>query len=95
MSHKSITAVLPLILLLVANTVVADSQPGRSIGVETRSWLELQSGGAAASKNHQIVSGPVADRIYQRYLKSFEHPIPEFYKSNQSGNMGGGGGSSK
>ena len=95
MSHKSITAALPLLLLFSANAATADSQPGRSIGVETRSWLELQSSGTAASKNRQTVSGPVADAIYERYVESFKYPIPEYYKSSQSGSMSGGGGSSK
>jgi Protein of unknown function (DUF3613) len=90
MSHKPITVLLPLILLLADNPVFAESQPGRSIGVETRSWLELQSSGAAASKNRQTVLGPVADAIYKRYVDSFKHPIPEYYKSEQSGKMGGG-----
>ena len=90
MSHKSITALLPLILLSGANTAVADSLERSAVGVETRRWLELQSSGAEASKNRQTVSGPVADEIYKRYVDSFKHPIPEFYKSEDSGDIGGG-----
>ena len=97
MFQKSITAVLPLILLFGAHIAAADSLD-RSVGEETRRWLELQSSGAAASKNPQTVSGPVADAIYQRYVESFRHPIPESYKSDQNGygggsGSGGGGGS--
>ncbi len=95
MSHKLITAVLPLILLSGPNPAFADSL-AYSIGMEPRRWLELQSSGVEASKNRQMLSGPVADEIYKRYLKSFEHPIPEFYKTYQggggSGGMSGGGG---
>jgi hypothetical protein len=90
MSHKSIAAALPLILLSGANMAAADSLD-RAVGEETRRWLELQSSGAAASKNPQTVSGPVADAIYQRYVESFTHPIPEFYKNEQNGNGYGGG----
>jgi hypothetical protein len=99
MFQKSITAVLPLILLSGANIAAADSLD-RSVGEETRRWLELQSSGAAASKIPQTVSGPVADAIYRRYVESFTHPIPESYKNDQngygggSGSGGGGGGGS-
>lgn len=46
-------------------------------GDESRAWLDLQAGGNAASPTPASVPGEVADRVYARYLKSFEHPIPE------------------
>jgi hypothetical protein len=88
MSYKLITAVLPLSLFFSVNSAVADPLE-RSVGEETRRWLELQSSGAAASTTRQTVSGPVADAIYQRYVESFTHPIPEFYKSDKDGSNGG------
>jgi hypothetical protein len=88
MSHQSITAVLPLILLFGAKTATADLPPGRPVGEETRRWLELQRSGTAASTTRQTVSGPIADAIYQRYVDSFKHPIPEFYQSKQDGDSG-------
>ncbi|MDO9422613.1 MAG: DUF3613 domain-containing protein [Methylobacter sp.] len=88
MSHPSIKAVLPLILLFGADIAAADSQE-RSSGEETRAWLELQRSGVAASTTRQTVAGPVADEIYRRYVDSFKHPIPEFYKSDKDGGSGG------
>lgn len=88
MLRKLITAVAPLIMLCAAETVIADSSRGRPVGEETRRWLELQSSGVAASKSRQTVTGPVADAIYRRYVDSFKHPIPEFYKSKQEGEFG-------
>lgn len=89
MLRKLITAVAPLIMLCAAETAFADSSRGRPVvGEETRRWLELQSSGVAASKSRQTVTGPVADAIYQRYVDSFKHPIPEFYKSKQEGEFG-------
>jgi hypothetical protein len=89
MSYKLITAVLPLSLFFSVNSAVADPLE-RSVGEETRRWLELQNSGAAASTTRQTISGPVADAIYQRYVESFTHPIPEFYKNDQNGSGSGG-----
>lgn len=47
-------------------------------GSETRSWLELQRSGQAAAPERPV-SGAVASRTYKRYLKSFDHPLPEFF----------------
>jgi Protein of unknown function (DUF3613) len=88
MSHQSIAALLPLVLLFAAEIAAADSLE-QSVGEETRRWLELQRSGVAASETRQTVSGPVADAIYKRYVESFQHPIPEFYKSEQNGGSGG------
>lgn len=43
-------------------------------------WLELQRSGTAASSHAQPMSGEVMEKVHQRYLKSFEKPIPEFYE---------------
>ncbi|HEU4707773.1 MAG TPA: DUF3613 domain-containing protein [Methylophilaceae bacterium] len=48
-----------------------------------KSWLELQSSGKAASSQPQPLSGPAMDRVHERYLKSFSHPIPPYYKHAQ------------
>ncbi|HBA66666.1 MAG TPA: DUF3613 domain-containing protein [Methylococcaceae bacterium] len=80
-----------LVLSFNASITFAESSSSseRSVGKETRRWLELQSSGVAASTSRQTVSGPVADAIYRRYLDSFKHPIPEFYKSKQDGEGSG------
>lgn len=46
----------------------------------THKWLELQRSGKAASTQAQPISGEVMDKVHQRYIKSFERPIPEFYE---------------
>jgi Protein of unknown function (DUF3613) len=66
-----------------------------SSGSETRRWLELQRSGAVASQARQTVSGAVADNIYQRYVKSFKYPIPEYYLREKGKNGGSGGSGSK
>lgn len=46
----------------------------------TQQWLELQRSGTSASSQAQPLSGEAMDKVHQRYLKSFEKPIPEFYE---------------
>ncbi|MCK8515207.1 DUF3613 domain-containing protein [Methylonatrum kenyense] len=54
-------------------------QSRQPLGEDTREWLRLQASGAKASDtDHSLPSG-VRSRIYQRYLDSFEHPIPELF----------------
>ncbi len=46
----------------------------------TQQWLELQRSGKSASSNSQPMSGEAMEKVHQRYIKSFEKPIPEFYE---------------
>ena len=69
--------------------------PAYEIGQETRTWLELQRSGRAAGRPHPL-SAEAANLSYQRYLQSFTHPIPEFYREPDEGfsidgGSGGGG----
>lgn len=56
------------------NTERAETEP------VVKAWLELQSSGNAASEQPQSLSGPAMDRIHERYLKNFSHPIPPTYE---------------
>ncbi len=66
-------------LLLLLSGVSWAGKPATRIGDDARNWLELQRGHEQASESPDRVAGEVADRAYQRYLKSFDHPIPEQY----------------
>lgn len=53
---------------------------GRSplpVGSATRRLLLLQAQGEHASAAQYPMPGAVAQQVYQRYLKSFAHPVPE------------------
>lgn len=52
----------------------------RQIGDTTRYLLQLQASGHAAGTSLPML-GDEASASYRRYLKSFEHPIPEFYET--------------
>jgi hypothetical protein len=73
-----------LALLLAAIPVYADDPP--AVGTQTRAWTKMQAGGAAAEKGPpRGMPGEVADRVYQRYLQSFTHPIPEQFERERIG----------
>jgi hypothetical protein len=58
------------------------SSPSSHVGEAspTQQWLELQRSGRSSSSQAQPISGEVMDKVHQRYLKSFDKPIPEFYE---------------
>lgn len=58
-------------------TLPVSAQDDVRIGDQTRDWLELQASGAQASEAERPMTGELAERVYQRYLDSFSHPIPE------------------
>ncbi|HCE9577658.1 DUF3613 domain-containing protein [Pseudomonas aeruginosa] len=44
----------------------------------TRAWLAIQASGRVASPVRQSATAAERQRAYQRYLKSYEHEIPEY-----------------
>ncbi|WP_280569028.1 DUF3613 domain-containing protein [Chromohalobacter sp. 296-RDG] len=52
-------------------------------GQATQRLLEWQRSGRGASSHRQELAGPVQSAIWQRYVESFEHEIPERYIENQ------------
>jgi hypothetical protein len=49
------------------------------VGDATYSLLEKQRAGTLASDTPRPIAGEVAQRSYERYLRSFERPIPESF----------------
>ena len=60
------------------------------IGEATRALLELQASARSAGAALPML-GEAASRAYQRYLASFEHPIPEFFEATLPDAEQGGG----
>lgn len=54
-------------------------------GEATRQWLERQRQGSQASAKAQPLPGPVMEQVYERYRKSFAHPVPERFESERLG----------
>lgn len=61
-----------------APTTADSANEETQVGNTTRQLLSMQAQGTHAGK-HLAIPGQEASASYQRYLKSFEHPIPEFY----------------
>ena len=62
------------------------------LGDEVRAWTDLQKSGAASNKVPQPMPGEIADKVYDRYLKTFDYAIPQSF--NRESFVGGGGGGS-
>lgn len=71
------------------STTVADL-PRSQIGDTTRALLRMQADGSRAG-NALPMLGEAASRSYQRYLNSFDHPIPEYFEAALPNSKQGGG----
>ncbi|WP_294370736.1 DUF3613 domain-containing protein [Pseudacidovorax sp.] len=72
-------------------TAAATDQPALPVGAATQRLLALQRSGTMASATPRPIPGEVAHRSYERYLNSFNHPIPDRYGSSVSVRQGGTG----
>ncbi|MCY1234559.1 hypothetical protein D9M72_471440 [compost metagenome] len=79
------------------DTTVAEEEQEASelphqVGDATLGLLAWQRSGEIASPTARPIAGAVAGRSYERYLKSFEFPIPERMSSTvkSSGSSSGG-----
>ncbi|WP_341887109.1 DUF3613 domain-containing protein [Variovorax sp. YR752] len=61
------------------------------VGDATSNLFAWQRSGEVASKTPRPIAGSVASRSYDRYLKSFEHPIPEHMSSTVKTSTSGSG----
>lgn len=60
------------------------------VGDATQDLLAWQRSGVIASSTPRPIPGAIAYRSYERYLKSFEYPIPERLNSSVKTQSGGG-----
>lgn len=74
------------VLLAAAAAAARDSKP---VGTETRGWIALQKSPMTTAKGPvRGLPGEAAERVYQRYLQSFTHPIPERYDRDRFASEG-------
>ena len=84
-------------LLIVCMTCLSTTawaiEPGPSSPYQqgTEQWLQLQIRGVVASPHLQTASATERDLAMQRWLNSFNFPIPEFYDQDAAGQMTIGG----
>ena len=82
------TPVLTLALTSAMSAAQTPTPERLKVGDATTSLLALQRSGDVASATSRAIPGEIATRSYQRYLKSFEHPIPERLGSTTTGSAG-------
>jgi len=66
-----------------------DPGPSSPQQQETEGWLTLQSRNQAASHTPQTASAAEREKAMARFLKSFEHEIPDFYGQDTAGTVEG------
>lgn len=82
--HLPLVAALATAAPLWAQTTSAPARadtPVVNIGDATHSLLQRQREGREASAAPRPIDGRVADLSHQRYLKSFEQPVPAWFGS--------------
>ena len=72
------------------NAVAAAPAAGQGFGSQTRYWLATQSSGASSETDARPMPGEVATLVYQCYLNSFTHPIPERFEADSFSTKGSG-----
>lgn len=82
---------LMLLALIMPLAAMAEDKGGEyRLGDEVHAWTDLQKSGAASNPKPQPMPGEIADKVYDRYLKTFDYSIPQFF-DRQSFVSGGGG----
>ncbi|MCP2065254.1 DUF3613 domain-containing protein [Pseudomonas laurylsulfatiphila] len=83
-----------LALPLTAHAI--DAGPASPQQQETEGWLQLQARNKVASDKPQTASATERELAMQRWLKSFQHEIPQFWDQDAGGKVysGGSGGGS-
>ena len=73
-----------VVMVLACWSAQAEDQaaagPAPETGDNTRAWLDLQKSNNAAWGTPRPMSGDVAAKVYERYLNSFGHAIPDQYE---------------
>ena len=80
------------LLTLPLTTHAIDAGPASPQQQETEGWLLLQSRNKAASSTPQTSTPTERELSMQRWLKSYQHEIPEFFDQDQGGKVDSGNG---
>jgi hypothetical protein len=75
------------LLALPFTTHAIDPGPASPQQQETEGWLQLQSSNAAASQKKQTATATERELSMQRWLKSYQHEIPEFFDQDAGGTV--------
>lgn len=74
-----------LLLSLAAQAVEQElSSPYQK---QTEKWLQLQVTGTQQSSTPQVATPSEREQSLQRWLDSYKHPIPDFFKQDAGGSL--------
>jgi hypothetical protein len=81
-----------IVYMACLSTTAWAIEPGPSSPQQqgTEQWMQLQIRGVVASPKLQTASATERDLAMQRWLNSFNYPIPEFYNQNTGGQIPSG-----
>ena len=79
-------------LLALPLAALALDGPSSPQQAETEGWLQLQSSNKAASQKPQTSTATERELSMQRWLKSYEHEIPQFFDQDEGGKVDSGSG---
>jgi hypothetical protein len=88
---------LMILALTMSFAALADDKDKDSayhLGDEVRAWTDLQKNDVATDRVVQPMPGEIADKVYDRYLKTFDYPIPKTFDRESFASGSGSGGSS-
>ncbi|MGZ7457287.1 DUF3613 domain-containing protein [Pseudomonas sp. Ma2-10] len=80
------------LLALPLTSHAIDPGPASAQQQETEGWLHLQRSNKAASQKPQTSTATERELSMQRWLKSYQHEIPEYFNQYESGQVDGGTG---
>lgn len=75
------------LLALPQNGNAIEPGPASKQQQETEGWLHLQSSNTAPSPTPQTASSAERELAMQRWLKSYEDQIPDFYDADVGGEI--------
>ena len=78
-----------IVCMACLSTTAWAIEPGPSSPYQqgTEQWLQLQIRGVVASTKLQTASATERDLAMQRWLNSFNYPIPEFFDQDAAGKI--------
>ncbi|EJM81741.1 MULTISPECIES: DUF3613 domain-containing protein [unclassified Pseudomonas] len=81
-----------IVCMACLSTTAWAIEPGPSSPYQqgTEQWLQLQIRGVVASPNLQTASAAEREQAMQRWLNSFNFPIPMFFEQDAGGDMSSG-----
>ena len=74
-----------LLALIPLSAVAIESGPTPKNQHETENWLQLQISGSVQSPIRQTATPAERELSLQRWLDSYKHEIPEYYKQDEGG----------